>query len=276
MTFYYSPLRYPGGKTQLVPYLRHFIELNNLSGRHYVEPFAGGASVALDLLFREYVPVITINDKDISIFSFWHSVLHQTEELCRLIVDTPVTIENWKKQKEIHKNSNSVETLELAFATFFLNRCNRSGIINAGAIGGMNQNGNWKIDARYNKTELIKRINKISNYSNRINIFNLDVCDLIDNLLSQKDKKIFYFDPPYYVKGQDLYLNYFKHDDHVRIRDRVSNINDSWLMTYDNHAEIRNLYSNYRSRIYNLNYSAGTATKGTEIMIYSNDITKLQ
>lgn len=276
MAFYYSPLRYPGGKTQLVPYLRHFVELNDLEGRHYVEPFAGGASVALDLLFREYVPEVTINDKDFSIYSFWHSVLYQTEELCKLIHDSNISIETWKKQKAIHKNSDSASKLELGFATFFLNRCNRSGIINAGVIGGLNQNGNWKINARFNKIELIKRINKITQYSNRINIHNLDVCDLIDTFLPNKDKKFFYFDPPYYLKGQDLYLNYFKHEDHVRIRDRVSNIQDTWLMTYDNHEEIKKLYSKYRSRMYNLNYSAGAAAKGMEIMIYSHDIAKFQ
>jgi DNA adenine methylase len=276
MTFYYSPLRYPGGKTQLVPYLRHFIELNDLEGRHYVEPFAGGASVALDLLFREYVSEITINDKDLSIFSFWRSVLNYTEELCKLISDTSISIDVWKEQKEIHKNSESASELELGFATFFLNRCNRSGILNAGAIGGQNQTGNWKIDARFNKIELIKRISKIAQYSNRINIHNLDACELVDKLLTNSDKKFFYFDPPYYVKGQDLYLNYFKHEDHVRIRDRVSHIQDTWLMTYDNHEEIKKLYSNYRSRTYDLNYSAGTAAKGTEIMIYSNDVVKLQ
>ena len=138
---FYSPLRYPGGKKKLVNYFKEIVVKNDLCGGVYVEPFAGGASIALSLLIDGYVSKIIINDFDRSIYAFWHSILNRTEEFCKLIEETPITIEVWKKQKEIQKEKNRYDLLSLGFSTFFLNRTNRSGILKAGVIGGLNQNG---------------------------------------------------------------------------------------------------------------------------------------
>ena len=100
-TNYYSPLRYPGGKGKLSHYVQLLIDYNLITDGHYVEPYAGGASVALALLFNEYVQNIHINDYDYRIYAFWDSVLNQTEQLCEKIIDTDITIQNWEKQKEI-------------------------------------------------------------------------------------------------------------------------------------------------------------------------------
>ena len=87
---FYSPLRYPGGKGKLTDFFHAIIEENNLSDGYYVEPYAGGASVALSLLFNEYVSKIIINDFDRSIYAFWFSVLNETRKLCELILKTKV------------------------------------------------------------------------------------------------------------------------------------------------------------------------------------------
>ena len=195
---YISPLRYPGGKAKLLGYISRIISENNLDDGVYVEPFAGGASVALGLLLNGIMKQIIINDKDRSIYAFWHSILQQTDEFCALIQATPVTIESWKEQKNVQKDKNDADLLALGFSTFFLNRTNRSGILNAGIIGGISQKGQYKIDARYNKQELIERIRTISGFRDRISVLNQDAVDLLTTLDWNQfgDKVFIYLDPP--------------------------------------------------------------------------------
>lgn len=269
---YYSPLRYPGGKSKISSFVRNVLQQNGLVGCHYYEPFAGGASVALDLLFREYVSRITINDKDPAIFSFWSSILNQTEEFCSLVLQAELTIEEWERQKSVQKSISSHNTLEVGFSSFYLNRCNRSGILSGGVIGGKKQTGTWKIDARFNKNDLINRIKRIALYSSRINVENKDVLDFLAEVPDDSSKKFVYLDPPYYVRGKDLYLNYFVHEDHQRIRDHLNRLNIPWILTYDDHPQISELYRQFRQVRFTLNYHAGKAAKGSEILIYPQEL----
>jgi len=268
-----SPLRYPGGKGKISGCFKSLLKKNSLYDAIYVEPYAGGAAVGLTLLFEEYVSEIIINDVDKSIFAFWHSILNNTDDFCKMIEKTPITIKEWKKQKKIQKNEKS-NLLKLGFSTFFLNRTNRSGIINAGVIGGLEQKGRWKIDARFNKKDLINRIKKIALYKNRIKIYNKDAAELIDLLSkSLSSNVLFYLDPPYYVKGKDLYLNYYNHEDHEKICSRIKKIKcQKWIITYDNVRPIRSLYKKFRKRKFSINYSAAKTSKGEEIMIFSDNI----
>lgn len=272
---FYSPLRYPGGKGKVADYFKQIFKDNLLYDGVYVEPYAGGASVGLSLLFNEYASKIVLNDIDRSIFSFWFSVLNKTDELCKLINDTPINVASWEVQKQIQKTKASQDLLEVGFSTFFLNRTNRSGILNAGIIGGREQTGQWKIDARFNKSELITRIERIAQYKDKIELHNSDAVELVKKIKdSLPIKSLFYFDPPYYVKGKDLYLNYYNDIDHQNIANAVSEIeSQKWIVTYDDVAQIRSLYSDFRSKPFKLNYSAGsTARKGDEIMIFSDNV----
>lgn len=269
-----SPLRYPGGKAKLAPYIQKLLYSNNLCDGVYVEPYAGGASVALSLLFGEFVDRVIINDKDKSIYSFWYSVIHETENLCRLISDTNVNVEEWYHQKEIQGNKDQEDLLTLGFSTFFLNRTNRSGILKAGVIGGLNQQGNYKIDARFKKQDLIKRILQIAEYSDRIDLHNDDAVIFLKQIKNTlPEKSLLYLDPPYYVKGKGLYLNYYKDSDHQLIADTMMEFNDvKWVVTYDNVPYIENLYKKFRKSTFELNYSASNSGKGTELMIYSDNL----
>lgn len=271
---YYSPLRYPGGKRKVADYFKQVFKDNLLYDGIYVEPYAGGASVALSLLFNEYASKIIINDIDRSIYAFWHSVLKQPEVMCKLIYDTPVTMDSWKRQKDIQQNKAMSSLIKLGFATFFLNRTNRSGILNAGVIGGQRQDGTWKLDARFNKKDLVSRIEKIASFSNSIELYNLDAVELIKLVKPNLPKKsLFYFDPPYYIKGRDLYLNYYQDKDHRQIASEIAKLSKhKWIITYDNVAPIQNLYSSFRHAKYSLNYSAAKANRGEEIMIFSDNL----
>ncbi|MGM7311728.1 DNA adenine methylase, partial [Acinetobacter baumannii] len=238
-----------------------------------LEPYAGGAGVALDLLFSGYCKNIHINDFDPAIFNFWKSVTENTEKFLKLITDTNITIEEWYKQKDILANPEDHSQLEHGFAAFFLNRTNRSGILKGGVIGGKNQDGNYKLDVRFNKESLSKRIERIGKHNHQIKVYNYNALELlhkVDNLLA-KDSLI-YLDPPYYVKGQGLYRNFYKHDDHVLIRNALDQVKTKWIVSYDNCQEIKDIYQGYRQDEYDLNYSAYFKMKGTEVMIYCNSI----
>lgn len=274
MNKHVSPLRYPGGKLKVVDYIKQVLEENNMCGGHYIEPYAGGASVALSLLHSESVHSIHINDIDLSIYAFWHCVLYNTEDLCRLIADTPVTMTQWYRQSEVQKrkSDNATSLLELGFSTFFLNRTNRSGILNAGVIGGKHQTGKYRIDARYNKEDLIKRIERIADYAERITLTNEDAVQLIMGLKPDTVPTLCYLDPPYYIKGRDLYLNYYTDEDHRHIYQAIRAYTGKWLISYDAVDFLKELYKDYRQREYFLSYSAGNPSRGKEIMVYSNEM----
>jgi DNA adenine methylase len=271
---FYSPLRYPGGKGKLAEFVKIIFNRNDLLEGYYVEPYAGGASIALSLLFSGYASKIIINDFDKSIFSFWHSVINETDELCKFINDSPINMDVWRQQKEIQKQKEEASPLQLGFSTFFLNRTNRSGIIAAGVIGGNDQLGNYKIDARFNKKDLISRIQQIGKRADSILLYNLDAIELIRNISSElPEKTLIYFDPPYYIKGKQLYANHYKHEDHLLVSQMINGISEhKWLVSYDNEKEIRNLYKKNKKFTYSLNYSAVNSTSGSEVIIYHKDL----
>lgn len=262
---YYSPLRYPGGKSKITPLIKQIIISNNLEGCTFVEPFAGGAGVSLDLLFNGLVGHIIINDSDIAIFSFWKAILEETDRFVKDIYNIPLTIKEWKHQKEILKTAKE-PCYELGFAAFYLNRTNRSGILNAGVIGGKKQDGKWKMDARFNRDNLAKKIIEISKRKNDITVFGLDIRDFVKHIPSENT--FVYLDPPYYEKGKELYSNFFAHKDHKTLEKLIrENINVKWLLTYDNNPEIKKIYKDYKIKPFDINYSVAKQRTANEIMI---------
>ena len=266
-----SPLRYPGGKNRLASFIGLVIQNLNLQNCTYVEPFAGGAGVALSLLLNGTVDNIIINDYDKAIYSFWRAIKQEPDALISRIEDTPVTIEEWHRQKDVYSSATSY-SLDLAFATLFLNRTNRSGILNAGPIGGYSQAGEWKLDVRFDKEALIAKIGAIAEHRQNITIYNKDIISLLRNYAPGfGDNVFFYFDPPYYNKGQKLYKNFFSHQDHQRIRDVIAHeIAAPWIVTYDDVEEIAGLYADFAMRRFDLTYSAANKGTASELMIFSD------
>lgn len=277
---FYSPLRYPGGKQRLANFIGQ-ICIDNDTTKHYVEPYAGGASVALYLLLENKVQKITINDYDRSLYAFWWTVLNKTKLLCERIEATEITIENWKSMRDVQRKKSSASLFELGFSTLFLNRTNRSGIIDAGVIGGLQQNGDYKLDCRFNKAEIIRRIKVIAKQKNRITLLNLDAEQLITKTIQESDSTdtVFYFDPPYYLKGPGLYMNSYKNEDHKSVSSMIKTIkNIKWIVSYDNHPEIKNIYKwvpPKRTLEFNIQHSAHTTRQGKEIMFFSRGLKKI-
>ncbi|MFK4770122.1 DNA adenine methylase [Rhizobium sp. ZW T2_16] len=270
----YSPLRYPGGKGKLAPYLTDILRLNSLEGGHYAEPFAGGAAVALDLLFSERVKHIHINDIDLNVHSFWHSVIYETDAFVDRILSTKIDVETWLQAREIKRYPESHSPFEVGFAAFFLNRTNRSGILNGGMIGGLDQSGNYKIDCRFNRQDLAERTKRIGLYRSRISLTRLDASDFLSaHLNTIPEKCLVYIDPPYYVKGAFLYQNHYVHQDHAQLASVISEMkHHRWIVSYDNAEQIRRLYTDFEQEQFSINYSARNYAKGTEVMIFDRGL----
>lgn len=269
---YYSPLRYPGGKSKLAPFMKVILEQLGLVGGTYIEPFAGGAGIALELLFNDVVKEIVINDLDKGIYSFWRAITSETERFIEKIYSTPLSVDEWKRQRSIVINRNKKYSFELGFATFYLNRTNRSGIIKGGIIGGLEQSKEWKLDARFNKDELVKRIVKIGEKKKCIHIYNKDITSFLLNYVPKYQEKAFiYFDPPYLKKGKQLYLNFFDINDHIRIEEDIrSMVLCDWVITYDDVPEIADIYNGYEVKRFDLRYCAASKRKASEIIIFKN------
>ena len=268
----HSPLRYPGGKASIINLMIRFIKSNHFSLPHYAEPCAGGCGLALGLLIRGYVSQIHINDIDRGIWSFWHSVLNCNSKFIRHLENTHVCMDEWYRQREIIRHPTEHEPFELGFATFFMNRTNRSGIIKAGVIGGLQQNGNYLLDCRFNKNQLARRIERIGLYNNKIHLTNLDALDFLDLMNKQEHSTLVCIDPPYYKQGSSLYTNFYKDEDHALLAKKIHSLLKPWILTYDNEPAIKALYNNYQQVEFNLNYFAQTKRVGTELMVVSDDI----
>lgn len=268
-----TPLRYPGGKQRLTPFIVELLEINQISG-HYVEPYAGGAGVAMELLVNRKIQHVHLNDSHIGIYAFWHTIINHPEELCRRILSASLDIEEWRKRREIVRLCSDDDLFELGFSIFYLNRCNRSGVLSAGVIGGLDQTGNYKMDARFNRNDLIQRIESIAQYSDKIHITNLDGEDYIDNYIPNlEENTLIYLDPPYYNKASDLYLNSYKKDDHADLALAIQNrINHKWVLSYDGVPEILELYPERRHFLYDLQYTAATVHKGREVFVFDDNV----
>ncbi|GAB3311313.1 DNA adenine methylase [Luteimonas notoginsengisoli] len=268
-----SPLRYPGGKGRMGPWLATLMRANGLTGGCYIEPYAGGAGAALFLLLQGYAGRIVINDADPAIFAFWDCVVNRTEVFIRRIARTTPTMEARSHAKQVLERTEHYEPLDVAFSTFLLNRTNRSGILNGGVIGGKAQAGTYKLDARYNKENLIARIRSIGALREKIQVYGMDALEFFERIGSRlpPKKSLIYLDPPYYVKGSQLYRNCYQHDDHVAVSEVVKSLTRPVLVTYDDALEIRKMYGGMSWTLFNLKYSTHlNRPLAKEILIYRN------
>ena len=272
-----SPLRYPGGKAPLAPLLTQIIEFNGLSGCSYLEPFAGGAGAALRLLREGTASEIHLNDLDPHLFAFWHAALYESERFAEAIMCVPLTIAEWRRQQQICSLAEASRSFELGFATFYMNRCNRSGIIQGSApIGGYAQSGKWTMNARFYRDTLAKRILAIGQRQGQIHISNMDALDFLAARLPCFDRTVpsfVYLDPPYYEKGNRLYMNAYSDDNH---RDLANFIREQegiqWIMSYDDSDYIRDLYSNCNTMSLSLKYSLQRRRQARELLIWPSHL----
>jgi DNA adenine methylase len=272
LQYFYTPLRYPGGKSSLLSFFGSIIEKNGLKNVQYIEPYAGGAGAALSLLILGKVDSIVINDLDQALYAFWKAITDDTDRFIRRIRETPITINEWYRQREVYRQKDT-DLFNLGFAAFFLNRTNRSGILDGGVIGGLNQTGKWLIDARFNKESLIQKIEIIAKHKQHIEVLNEDGLEVIRRY-ANVPTVLFYVDPPYYFKGSLLYMNSYNHNDHSKLAELLNSLTETrWIVSYDNVPQVRALYS-ARAKQYefSLYYHAHASKEGSEVMVLSDNL----
>lgn len=264
-----SPLRYPGGKSKIYNNIRNLIVTNEYTGRTYVEPFAGGFGVGIALLEDNIIEQAIMNDLDIHLYHFWDAVLHQTEALIHLVRETPITLDERMRQKQIYSNEESPPLLD-GFSTLFLNRVNYSGVLFAGPLGGRNQNSAYPLGCRFNKNNIIERIQTVARFRDQIFLHHRDACELIIELLAEENNDLFFnIDPPYVIKGKSLYSEYYTEEDHRNLGDIIHEHlrNVPWIMTYDSCDLIREIYQDNLILEYGMFHSAHNRAQGRELVI---------
>jgi DNA adenine methylase len=272
----YTPLRYPGGKARFAPFIASVIQDNGLDGGHYMEPYAGGAGVALELLFDGTVTDIHINDADPAVFAFWHAATAHATELIRLVETAPLNMEAWGHWQKVMRGETLASEVERGFATLFMNRTNRSGILKGGVIGGKAQAGTYLLDARFKRDVLVGRLARIAEHARHIHVYCEDAIAILRRIREiLPPRSLIYLDPPYYVKGQGLYRNFYRHEDHLEIARLLQQQTFSrhWVVSYDNTEPIREMYSGVRSIDYGLGYTAQRRYVGSELMCFDNRLT---
>lgn len=268
-----SPLRYPGGKGRWWRVVARALAQSGLLDSHYIEPFAGGAGLALELLRRWFVKMILLNDLDFPVYCFWKCATERTDQLIRFVRSVRVNMDEWYRMKEIYAKGRSGEgdLFEIACAFLFLNRTNHSGILSGAPIGGYAQNGRWKMDVRFNRDVLAAKLETIGSMRRRIQVCRMDGVDLISQL-EPTQKDVIFADPPYYRNGHRLYLACDDHAWHERLGSVLQEETVPWILTYDDVEDVRKIYRQYRPTYVNVKYSAREKRVASEVVFTSRHI----
>lgn len=267
-----SPLRYPGGKGKLGPFFARLLASQSTVISAYAEPYAGGAGAGLYLLSEGYISRLLVNDLNPGIAAFWRAVCEDAERFASRVAEIAVNIDSWHQQRDIYLSPDGRADLDLGFATFFLNRCNRSGILSARPIGGLDQSGRWKIDARFNRADLISRIEHISSLAGGIEVSQTHALDFLARIRRRRTPTLIYADPPYLVPGEELYLSAHSWQDHQKLSTALCSMRHPWVLTYDTDDRVRELYPQNRCLSYSIKHTAQSQKIGREYMLFSRGL----
>lgn len=267
-----SPLRYPGGKAKMAPFLERLALAQIPRPTVYAEPYAGGAGAALRLLTTGVVERIKLNDLNDGVANFWLAVFGQTDRLLQTLRAVPLTLHEWYRQREIYLDDQA-EGFDRGFATFYLNRTNRSGILGARPIGGLEQTGRWKLDARFNPTALAMRIEQLATFHDRVSVTQWDGRDFLRKVDARDERVLFYIDPPYLKQGEDLYLANMTYRDHMDLARTLRTVKSPWVLTYDKDDRVPDeLYSGLPCASFTVAHTAAIQHIGSEYLVVPDHV----
>lgn len=267
----YSPLRYPGSKAAFVDYIQNVLETYKYADCIFVEPYAGSAVVSLELLKQGAIRQAILIERDPLIYAFWRAVFENTAELIERIKDVPITIETWHEMQPLRtvEDANLHSILDMGLAGLFYNRTNFSGILKAGPLGGLLQVSEYKIDCRFNKERIIGLIESIALLRDRVSVEFGDALFHMRRISGAYDRQdlFYYIDPPYYQKGRSLYRYWYDHQQHEQLASYLMRCRIGWLVSYDDHPEIKKLYSKFTFQKAYLDYTVSRTRKEYELLI---------
>jgi DNA adenine methylase len=268
-----SPLRYPGGKRRLVPYIAAALAENDLQPDFFVEPYAGGASVSLELLYLDLVGRIVIGDSDPMVNAFWETVVTDVDWLCEQVESISLDLKTWEHMKQ----TNFRARRKLALACLYLNRTSFNGALHEGAgpIGGKAQSSEYDIGCRFPRKRLVSRLRKCAKLADRIDVAPaqdamITVRNARDRARREDASTFFYLDPPFWAKSRFLYRHSFTDLAHDRLADQLHWLHDHFLLSYDPAPKIVELYTGHTAGTVaeiELLYSGSSRSAGTEIVI---------
>lgn len=253
-----SPYRYPGGKSKVIDYLYWHLESKKTGV--LISPFTGGGSFELAMLEAGVVDKIHMNDLDPGVFSFWWVLKHMPFELINRIEEKLPTHEEYFQAQQLIKNDyKHADLIEAAWASFLVNRLAYSGVFKANPLGGKFGTSNDLLQ-RWNPHDLVKRINKIHSMADQIKVTQLPAIELIEESYWNENATLF-IDPPYVVKGKDLYHCYFTEDDHIELSQILDSLHMGFpgadvVVTYDYCELLNTLYRSPVRRVVGRVYSA--------------------
>ncbi|QOT19275.1 DNA adenine methylase [Paenarthrobacter sp. YJN-5] len=273
---YASPLRYPGGKARMAPWLTDTFEglLGPMDVEIWLEPFGGGAGAALTALCTGKVPEAWIVEANPALAAFWTTVMNDGPALAARVERTIPTLALFQESRENVGAALAGEHLnvfDLGLSAFILNRCSRSGMIlpSVGPIGGKMQAGQHTIAARFNAGALADRIRAVHALGDRFKVFAGDGISFLEDLPDSgvQDEVFCFVDPPYIGVGNDLYAVGMDDDLHQRLARALNRLTTPWLLTYDAHPRVPLLYPGSHVVEFDIPHTAGSSRVGTEYLV---------
>lgn len=263
-----GPLRYPGSKAAFAPIFFEILRQMNVAFSEIIEPYSGSAAISLYALNTDICERAVLIERDPLVFSFWHSVFNRPEELVEHIRTATISLDTWHILEPLRELSSPDmgRLVELGFAGLFFNRVNYSGIIGAKPIGGLSQSSAYKIDCRFNKNDLIKKILFLSRLSSRVEVLFGDALSWV-RAHNYSDDRVYYIDPPYFDQGKKLYRHHYSVADHFELFELLETLNDTWFLSYDKHHVIEKLYENFNFVSMDFRYSSRMPKLGSELLI---------
>lgn len=270
-----TPFRYPGSKSSFTNVVKKIITYNRLENSVLIEPYAGSAAVTLALISEGICSKAIIGERDPLLYSFWKVVFSNPKTLIERVKKSNIDLQTWQSLQPLLRvdNPKDHDLNELAFAALFLNRTNFSGVMHAGPIGGKSQTSAYKIDCRFNKADLIQRIIGINKLKSRIKVKFGDALKLIEKS-KNIENSIFYIDPPYFLQGPKLYRHNYNTTQHMELAAVLNECKFNWILSYDSHSVIRNLYENQSHVLTPFQYSTRKPKSENELLITNLDIPK--
>lgn len=269
-----SPLRYPGGKRRLVPYMAAALKANGIQPDLLVEPFAGGASVGLELLAFGFVKRVALGDLDPYVAAFWETTFEDADWLCEQVESVPLDLETWERMK----GSNFRGRRNRALACLYLNRTSFNGALHrrAGPIGGKRASSAYEIGCRFPRERIVQRIRACAALADRVELVVAEeAMNLVKRTRELARKRgwevFFYLDPPFWAKSQYLYRRAFTRNMHRRLAESLRWVDDPYLLSYDPAPEIVELYRHDHLLVQEIEllYS-GRATDGIAELVITN------